>query len=242
MRLFVLACQCRALVHPEALLLVGHHQPRRGKLHSVGYQRVSAYYYIEPELGLNRGQRLINPALLCGRRRTDQQLAADAEPGKERCQILIMLPGKYLGRSHQGRLTPALYRNKHCRRSTNSLPAADVSYNNPPHRNIALHVGSDFVYNTKLGTRQAIGQHSYQLRYVVVPAGYRPALPPLLAGQRQPERVHEELVENKAAFGRRQGRVALGLMNVSQGIGQRAEPVFFAYVLRQPVLKLVGGK
>ena len=77
--------------------------------------------------------------------RTGKQLRAQAEGGKPLRDALVMLCGKYLGRSHDAGLETVVDGHKSCHEGYHGLPAAYVALKEAIHLPAAAYIGANFT-------------------------------------------------------------------------------------------------
>ena len=220
MRVLALFGKTCALTCAEAVLLVGHDEPCKGKLHVVGEQSVRADDGREPLFGIALGKCRLDPALLGGRRCPNEQGAGIAHLRKERGKLRIVLARKDLGGCHECGLQTVLHGDHHGRGGTYRLAAAHVADQNAAHGRFLCHIGTDLVNGTHLRVGQRIGKPLRQGAKLLPLAGggTRRARSPSRHGG--PQREGEKFIVDQAPTGDQEGLPILGAVNVPQSIRQ----------------------
>ncbi len=196
-RVTALGRQGRALHHPEAVLLVDHHQPERGVREPLLKERVGA----DDQPFRAVGDPL--PCIPAGRRRLrrGQQAGWPAGRPEEALEGPRVLLGQQLGWDHDRRLQPGLESHRQGQGRDRGLPGADVSLQQAAHRRAAAEVGGDLGRHPQLRSRQREGQ---QLPRHGPPRRFarnrrRGPEPAAAAAHRHRAREGEELVEGETA-------------------------------------------
>ncbi len=151
----------RALLDPEAVLLVDHHQPEVGELRAGGQQRVGA----DHDPGLPRGGRQGGLAPTTGRHRSGDQRDAGARRAggqqvtadqvtQHRGDRPMMLGGEHLGGRQQRGLTAVVHHRQHGPQRHHGLAGAHLALQQPLHRVRPGEVGEQLVADLLLPLRQ----------------------------------------------------------------------------------------
>ena len=157
----------RALLDPEAVLLVDDGDGEVAKAHVLLDQRVCS----DRDLHVARGDQLANVRVLPGADGAREERDPDAELGADALDREEVLLGEDLGRRHEGALPPGLDRPEQRRQRDDGLPGADVALQQPLHRRRAREIAVD------LGDRPflRLGQGEWQHRAVALAAARRRA-------------------------------------------------------------------
>ena len=146
--------QRQALAHPEALLLVDHHQAERLELHAFLDQGVGAHHH--PGLAASHPRaRFVSPP---PRRRPDQDLHCAGQPGQELAGTPGVLFGEDLGRRHQRGLVPAFHGQQHREERHQRLPGTDIALQHAIHAVGRGHVGVDLSQHAHLRPGEGEGE------------------------------------------------------------------------------------
>ena len=138
------------LPHAEPVLLVGYYERKVPKLRALTYQGVSPHRHIV----LSTRKPALYLRLCLSGHRALKQSHPDSQRSQKSRKRVIMLVGKYLGRRHQTGLA-AVQKGEitACRRHC-GLTGADISQNQPVHRNIPAHIRKTFLYRSFLSVGQ----------------------------------------------------------------------------------------
>ena len=129
-----------------------------------------------------------------------------------------MLTREDLGRCHKSRLPSAHNRDQHCRSRNDRLAASDVADQHTPHWSFLFHIRRDLGDRTLLRRRKLVGQLFEKRRDVLLCARDRMSLALALALHCYREREEEEFVVDQTPLCRRECRIILGIMDVSDGV------------------------
>ncbi|MPM41284.1 hypothetical protein SDC9_87934 [bioreactor metagenome] len=226
-----------ALIHAEAVLLVGDHQSQPGKGHPLGQKRVRAHR----NLHLALGQRFLTPALFRRRQRAGEQLNPDIRTRQQLGKGLEMLPGQQLGGRHHGGLKSAPGTQKGTGCSHGRLARANIPLYQPVHQPSGGHVSRRFVNGPALGGSELKGQGG---KIRLQPAGGDDRAGPGIPQAPQhgkPRRQAKELLKYQPPPGLRQRLPGRGRMNGAQGRLRRNQPMFQPHLLRQNLGQLPGA-
>ena len=185
-----------ALPHPEAVLLVDHHEPQGAEADPFLDERVRA--------DDQRGVAIRDPGpgrLPAGAGHGAHQ-QRDVQP--QLADALRVLFGEDLGGGHHGGLVPSFDGQQHGEEGDQGLPGAHIALEHAAHAARGRHVGVDLAQCGDLAARQLERQASVQRADELVGATERDSGPFTRGAVALPglqELQEEELVVRESAFG-----------------------------------------
>ena len=219
--------QCRALPHPEPVLLVGDDQPQVPELHLVPDEGVGA----DDQLDAAVGQRLVDLFLLRRLYRPGEQRHGDVGGLQQPGEGLVVLGGQDLRGGHQGRLGAALDHRPAQRRGHGGFAAAHIPLDQAVHGGVPGHVRHPLGDGPLLRPGEGKGQQLLKAAGVLVGDGVGVFRPSPFFDAHEPQLQQQKLLEDQPPPGGFQPLRRLGEVDVLQGKAQVAQLV----LLPQPV-------
>ncbi len=176
----------RALLHPEAMLLVDHGQPEPLEGHGILEQGMGT----DHDAGGTLRQALAPVGLLRCRQPAQQELRFHGQRCEQSGQGGGMLLGEQFRGRHQRRLVAILHGEQHGPQRDDGLAGADIAHEEAVHPLRRPHVGGDVANGGGLVLGERPGQRSDEPVREIVPDGERHALAGPLGQQPRP-RQHE---------------------------------------------------
>ena len=235
--IFRLLPQGRPLVHPEAVLLVGNHQPQPGVRHILRQQGVGA----DAQINAPQSQIFQNIPPLPGLGGPGEQGAPEPEFFKQRREIFIVLPGQNFRRGHQGRLPSALGGEPHAPRRHHGLAAAHIPLAQPVHGPPGSHVRHRLRNGPALGVCKGEGEGPVKFLHIRRGAGRPRHIRAPGAEHLQPAGEDEQLLKHHPPPGQVQRLRVRRKVDILVGISAVAEAMRLPHRVRQTVRQQVAA-